>query len=682
VEIVTRDLLLEHGRAVLRLLLPPVAVSLALAPIVIHWGGTPRSVFTYLLYVFVFDLLPGTLLWLALTGGTPTRGAAAAGWVFGLCLEAVVYDGLDPLGLANLTRLLPLVAVVVWALAVARRRVAAPPPSWGDDLWPPLVAAIAVAMVGVAIDAFTPIINIHFAEQALAANAITHGVPYRYPMIDGMPVFYNYLIHSHMAAASRLTGISTLELSSRCVPLALLVMSLYSLARVGLVHYASRWVGLLVILQVFIVVGRDHLQADFLASTIPRSSVFVLSTLAAFAAFFATVSELEELTRAEGRKGWGRWLVMVVLLWASAGLRMPALACFGAGVATAAAWSLLRGRSARPLIVLTIVAGGVGALSLVHFYGALTPFAAPKFMTLVMNPSASMAEVSSVAVFERLGLGSYLAGLLAFVLVLCGQCTFLIPGIVWLCLRRELGRHPLDVFWLGVAAFGAVITYFSHADGGSHITFMHYTHLSLAFLGARGLVLLWSADRAQGSVRIAWAAVALLATGQAGEAVAAMARSSNWRAQGPPVLLEGEDYQRLTAYLRGGHDPGCRYVVDGFFRPWHGNILPAEVPGLQLLGTPEKIAMFLERNADPGLVRRREFLEAVGAEVRGGRPSPETLGALQERFDVPGCLVVVVGFGDPEDARRASGWDFNAGRFYVFRALTGRRMFTQDGPTP
>src|SRR5262249_5381739 len=138
------------------------------------------------------------------------------------------------------------------------------------------------------------------------------------------------------------TGISTLELSSRCVPLALVVMSLYSLARVGLVHYASRWLGLLVILQVFMVVGREHLQAAFLASTIPRSSVFVLPTLAAFAAFFALVSELPELMREDGRRSWGRWLVMVVLLWASAGLRMPALACFGAGIAAAAAWNLLR----------------------------------------------------------------------------------------------------------------------------------------------------------------------------------------------------------------------------------------------------------------------------------------------------------------------------------------------------
>ena len=651
----------------------PLAACLALAPIALYFGTAPGSLAAYLGYVLLYDLLPGTLVWQQIRAPQDGRIVSqSAGWVVGLCLEVTVHDLSDRLGLPRGAYLYawPVMVVASGAAAAALRRrptlVEAPTRDWAS---PVLLAVGAGAVLLVAIGAFTPAIDFHFAEQALIANAVKAGPPYEYPVVQGSPLFYNYLIHSHVAAASAVTGIPTLELVSRSVPFALTILCLLAALSLGLEQYGDRRVPILVIAQVFGVVGAiqgQRIQTGFFGSGIPGATVFVLSSLAAFAIFFTLTSEYLRFCR-ESFSVASLGLI-ALLMWSASGMRLPALVGFGAGVfADLVSPGTAASRRIKACLVLAL-AGLALIASLPAFYGLGSEFAGTKFMELAAGPAESLREIESFRVFRGWGVSKQAAGLLAFVLIVFGQATFLTGGAIWLWRRRELFRHELDAYWLGVLLLGALFIGATYAGGGSHFTFMHYGHFALSFLGARGLLLfLDRRERSRGGAALVAFTVGM-AVLQYGETTHAVSNSLGdiRERRTKPFLVAGEDYASLIALLQGPAGARCPVVAVG---EWNGpeNSLAAEVPQLHMLGTETTLRRFLARHRDLDIERRRALITAVSQVVAEDSGALANLQRAKRGSGVGGCVLVLVAYPSADLASLKADRRLRDGAFGGFR---------------
>jgi hypothetical protein len=654
--------------------LGPLAACLALAPIALCFGTAPGSLAAYLGYVLLYDLLPGTLVWQQMRSREDGRDVSlSAGWVVGLCLEVTVHDLSDRLGLPRAAYLYawPVIVVASSATVAALGRrptpVKTPIRDWAS---PVLFAVAAGAVLLVAIGAFTPAIDFHFAEQALIANAIQAGPPYEYPVVQGSPLFYNYLIHTHVAAASAVTGIPTLELVSRSVPFTLTILCLLAALSLGLEQYGDKRVPILVIAQVFGVIGAiqgQRIQTGFFGSGIPGATVFVLSSLAAFAIFFTLTSAYMRLCREESLSIAGLGLI-ALLLWSASGTRLPALVGFGAGVlADLLTPGTTASRRTRACLVLGL-AGLALITSLSAFYGLGSQLAGTKFMELAAGPAESLREIESFRVFHGWGVPKQAAGLLAFVLIVFGQATFLTGGAIWLWRRRELFRHELDAFWIGVLLCGAFFLGATYAGGGSHFTFMHYGHFALSFLGARGLLLfLDRRERSPGAAALAAFAIGMAALqyGETAHAVTVSVGDLRVR-RTKPSLVTGEDYASLIDRLNGPAGARCPAVAVG---EWNGpgNALPAEVPQLHMLGTETTLRRFLARYRDLELERRRALITAVSQVVSEDSGGLAGLQRAKQESGVGGCVLVLVAYPSADLVSRKVDRRLRDGSFAGFR---------------
>ncbi|MBF0525342.1 MAG: hypothetical protein HQK56_09630 [Deltaproteobacteria bacterium] len=649
--------------------------SISFFPLAIYWGTSSGSLLHYFLYVIIYDIIPGTLLYVLLsrTGlGQGRFGLAVVGWTLGLCLEVTTYNLLDPWGMTHYFQYYPVAAILCCGMAFYLRQGKADPQRNGAISFEPYFSlwfwfALAVSIIIVAVPMFKPIMDPHFAVQAAISNSITAGWPYNSPFVDGAPLYYHYLIHTHMAAAGTITGIPALELTSRITPFFLIILCLSSIYIFALNHYKSKWVGILVIVQAFWVVGVSPILYYWLGSAMPLRSVLLISTLAAFPIFFWLTSE--SFIFFEERKYIGsRLLIIILLAWTLSGTRLPGLTAFMAGLGLVVAWRYIRGRRilAQPVFILAITCVLL-VTSLIHFYGILSPLSAVKFMKIVTNPAKSLPTFGSVNWLHGvLGLPLYLSGAIGVFIIIIFQASFLVGGALWLFFKRSFSSHYLDIFWLATLILGSFISYFTFAPGFSHFSFMDYGHLGLNFLGARGLLLFISAAKNskwyQNIIVILITCSLLLL--QSYNNIQNFILAGNLKFQNTkPVTAPGQEYQHLIDYLRRTHKSNYKYVVFGF----DPSSLPAEIKDLYLLGSPNQIFYYLDRHSEPILKAHLAFIKAIEYKIGAGLINLSVFQSLKTTHRVSEHVKLIIFGGMITNLPPNAGEAFKAGNYAVFQ---------------
>lgn len=648
-------------------------------PIAIYFGTSTLSLFYYFFYVILFNVVPGTLLYCCLRKEwNLIDGLPLIGWTIGLSLEVSLYNIVDQLGLIQYFNLYPIISILICGIIILRRNFQLISSSKIKHLFfPPFVIATALSLIFIALQDFSSnIIDLHFASQASHANRILIGWPYQY--IEGIPLFYNYLIHTHIASASQFTGIGTLELATRSVPFLLSILCLSVIYYFSINNYKNKWIGILVIAQIFGVIGYQFIQRNFFGSAIPSAAVRLISTLVAFPIFFVLVSEtFREGTASHAKTNdfdYGRLVIVLLLLWSASGIRSPALIAYGAGLAPFVIWNYYRYKVISWNIIIFLISSVViFGLSLIRFYGVLSPFSATAFLEFVPGPAVSFDRLNfqSFRILQKIGLPFYISGVLAFLLMMSGKVTFLTGGIFWLLIKKQIFRHRLDIFWFGTFLCGCFFWYFTFAGGGSQGTFLHYAHFCLAFVGARGLYKYISRPKlscAGLAVIVITILMSLLHFGETGYTLANKAKSLQYQ-QYKPSLLGGEDYRLLIDYFQSHNKSKCSYLVVGDMEPTISEALPAEIVRLRQFGSFRSLQTMINRHANPELVNRLGFLNASSKKTQKDLLDSKDFLRSKNEFTIPQCITIIIAEGKGLENKifSGNGWMHKSGRFAVLQ---------------
>ncbi|NUR31030.1 MAG: hypothetical protein HOV83_35140, partial [Catenulispora sp.] len=198
--------------------IPACLTAVLTAVFVVFYGVSVADVAKFAAYLLVVVVVPGTLLWRLLRGGSGLLAAdVAAGTALGYALTVLAYLGLRAVGVPQLAVAPSLLVVGLFAGLPRLRRhwhgSGERTPWW----WSWLVAAFVLFLVAWSGIAFfrghgldwpgdaSPYADIPF-QQALAAE-LKHHFPGQIPFVSGEPLHYHYFFHAHLAAASWGTGI-------------------------------------------------------------------------------------------------------------------------------------------------------------------------------------------------------------------------------------------------------------------------------------------------------------------------------------------------------------------------------------------------------------------------------------------------------------------------------------------
>lgn len=647
-----------------------LVACVGLFPMAWWFGTSPSTYLRYLAYVLAFDVVPGSLLYLALQGNgrRPAIGLSFLGWAIGLALETSIYWACDRTGLRAAFPFYPAIvipALVIWLGASSRRlpRTACT----HHYRSPAFLLTLALPVLLLSGPLFTRQLDWHLIFQSAIATSIQRGFPYEWFELVGMPLHYNYLFHSHLAGASAVTRVPVLELAGRSVPFLSLILCLGTTYFFAIRHYRSRWIGILVVAQIFGVVGWQTIQTWYLGSGIPLSSALVLSTLVSFPIFFTTVSLASDALR-ERHFPRRPLLLILLLMWSLAGIRAAGLVAFGFGVGFIALVRVVKARrsAVRPALLLACSLL-VFSSGLFVFYGAGSPYGTTGFMELVSGPWASFGRpFRSLAWFESLGLPTYAAGIAAFLLCLLGQVTFLLPGLLAAAILRSESRHGLDPFWVGTILCGGVFLFFTAASGHSHFTFMYYGHFGMAFLGAAGLLALLRARRFPAFRAISLALAGCLLLLHAAETIDSLvANREDLRFQSSgPAVVRHRGYDGMLEHLRGLEQDDHVYYVA--IEADLAAALYADVPGLRLLATRRGLRVFEPVLDVPELSRRNDFAQEIDLLASAGDWDIEQFQDVKDRTLVAGPIRLILVGSPNEDASRPSSADFSSGELWLF----------------
>jgi len=224
------------------------------AVLLIQWSilGIPMVMGArFLAYELVFVLLPGSLLYLAVS--RKRRGllqVLAVGWPLGYGMAAAAYALLGAMGIREAYSLYPFLAPSLWiALCGIRRRsqTATVQRSAGIPLRY-CVLLLCLCAFAVTLVAVSPLGLTRFPLQAVGpgtcaadpmfdaslAGSLKATWPPASPSMAGVPIQYQLLLHLYVAAAAQVTGLPTTVLLLRLVaPLlvSVVVIQLFSLGK-------------------------------------------------------------------------------------------------------------------------------------------------------------------------------------------------------------------------------------------------------------------------------------------------------------------------------------------------------------------------------------------------------------------------------------------------------------------
>ena len=624
----------NYSKELISLLVWLIATFIGLGILAIMFGVGWTAYLKYVAYVAIYIICPGVICYSLLIGKHhDPLTMLLHGWVFGGVLEMGTYLLLLVLNVQQSFFYYPLAigAITIWKrhriFSATSDRSESPPP----ELTLLLLTIIALSFIA-ALYAYQPTIDPHFADQAMYANSAKMGWPLIYLYAYELPPYYHYMFYFHLAAASEITGLPAIILACRLsliVQYALLMALIYNFMRK---RFSSAWLGFLVLFQIFGVVGYTRIMAWIFASAVPGAMMLVSATMASFPVFFVLLYETTDWIKKSNRE-LGQLCIITIMLIVGSGVRSSLLPIFGLGLGFLILVYVFRDRTI-PWRVLTIL--GLTLISFIFglffFYGAGTDLTATKF--LQYSPLGSVSILTTPKYLETLGLSPNLSAHIAFVIMIFGRSTFLLPGVIGLFLLRRYNAKN-DLLWLLVGFYlaGVLFVYFYTALGGSEYTFLYYGHFAFNCLGALGLYYV-IIERHKIIVKyvLVSLAVFLLALQSYDVVPAAIYQTKNLAERSsPPVFSSQEAYNKLIQWLQQNIPPDNVCITAGYRPEWTEKTFPAMVEGLQLYGSRRKVGYLAQRSSgDPSLYRRLELLKRLEEGKNGKKPDLSMLKTIRQ----------------------------------------------------
>lgn len=631
--IFTHGLFKNYSKQLIGVLVWSITTFIGLGILAIMFGVDWEAYIKYLAYVVIYLIYPGVICYsLLISKRHNPLTMLLHGWVFGGVLAMGIYLLLLILKAQQSFVYYPLAitAITLWKrhriFSTTYDRPRSPPPK----LALLFVTIIALSFIA-GLYMYQPTINPHFAEQAMYANSAKMGWPLPYLYAYGVPSYYHYMFYLHLAAASEITELPTIILACRLsliIQYALLIALIYNFTRI---RFSSQWLGFLVLLQIFGVIGYTPIMAGIFGSAVVGAMMLVSATMAAFPVFFVLLYETTDWIKKSNLE-LGQLLIITIMLIVGSGVRSSLLPIFGAGLGFLILIYVVRDRKI-PWRVLAIL--GLTLISFIFglffFYGVGTDLAATKF--LQYSPLMSVRSLTTPKYLQTLGLPDVFSRHIAFIIMIFGRSTFLLPGGIGLFLLRRYNAKN-DLLWLLVGFYlaGVLFVYFFAALGGSEYTFLHYGHFAFNLLGALGLgYVIMERRKIIVKYVLISLAVFLLAI-QLYDVVPAATREIENLAKrrSPPVFFRLKAYNELIQWLQRNIPPNNVCITAGDRARAFERTFPPMVEGLQLYGSRRHVKLLVNRSGgDTSLYKRLELLKKLEG-GNGKRPDWSVLKTIRE----------------------------------------------------
>jgi len=508
---------------------PAAAVLVLTVGLWLGFGVSASDIALFLGYEVLFLLVPGWLLYVALSGQRHSfLREVSVGWALGHVVEILAFALTASLGLRGWFPLYPLLGICASLLMM--RRTAQPPQRANgsrtrDAPWVWAVAAVlAVGLVYVATTYFaqTPLPSRSgFAgwepdltfDLDLAAHLLHHW-PLSSPELSGTPLPYQPFAYVHMASIAQVTGIRLPVVLLRLYVPPLLVLLMLQLSWAGRRLTGEAWSGPIAAILVVLIGTVDPVLTDGHAPNLVGlafSPTFLLGMTMFIPALVLCAEQAQVVQRTDGRR---RWIVLALLLVGCAGAKAAILPVLAGGLVLYGGACLIRRHQIDHavgwlvgLIGLMFVAsywliyGGESEGVHLTIHGTATLFAA---FARLRGPFAHVPGVSALF---------WLTGNAIELLV---AVTAQLIGLIWVLRDRDLRASPTTVLLMAVLIAGLFPWFFTSAPGGSQTWFTSYGVVAGAFLSAQGLCVL-----GRSLVTRSRAAIARLAVPVAGTAIAA-----------------------------------------------------------------------------------------------------------------------------------------------------------------
>lgn len=470
----------------------PAAVVCAVAVVAfLTTGVTAGDLAAFAAWLGLGVMLPGTLLWRALTGGR-APGGLAAGLAFGYAVEVLAYIPARAAGVPMLVLVPPIAVVAAFACVPGLRR------HWrgdaGRDRMPVWCAWTVAAIVGYLVVWSTLFLYrvpvgrayVDMPYHLALVGELRRHVPPTLPSVLGEPLPYHWFVYAEMAATSRVTGIDPETLVYRLSTLPMAAATVVLVVLLGRRLGGSWGAGAAAAGVTYFLFG-PVLVDGVVFSTRSMFTVWASPTQTFGALLFVPVVLL--LT---GERTRGGWVALCVLLAALCGAKATYLPLLLAGVVLVVA---VRGLVKRRLPGAWL---GAAALTLgflvfaqgVLFAGGSQGTAVAPFATVRQVWGAAAGVPAAELAAAPLGPLVVLAGVYLF----CLACVW--GGVVGLG-RRALEPAMLLVLGIGAAGVGAALL-LGH-PAGSQLYFLEGARPYLSIAAVCGVV---------AAARVSWGRVA------------------------------------------------------------------------------------------------------------------------------------------------------------------------------
>ncbi|TCO17659.1 hypothetical protein EV652_117112 [Kribbella steppae] len=441
----------------------------------------------YLGYLLVVIVVPGTMFWRRLTGGTGWFTTdVVLGTAFGLAVEALFYPIGMVFSMPFAALLMPALAFGMYRALPRRKLPERPTPWWATAGVMVAVGVVAAWFVRVGSQlipltgpsALRP--NSDAPHSLALAAELTHHFPPRVPYADGKWVTSHWAAYDHIASSHWITSIPLDVLTYRMVPFGLLLLTVLGAAAVGM-QLTGRAVAAPIAAGLTVVAGDLAAWPWTVSNRLFTDTPFALGQLTNPTQAFSTVLLLPliAVTTLLLRRKPGQTRAQLFGLFVAAGVLIAALALtkattlpvYAAGLASA--W-----------IYLTVRAGRLNLRALVLGVGVAAAYALTFFLVLGGAQSGVMFDPGATFEYmaDQMGGGSAVAVIAAVVAI-----GWLMPAVGALLIRRRLPRDPMPVFL--VFGFLAALTASSllYDDGQAQLFFVRTGFIYGVLLATWGL---------------------------------------------------------------------------------------------------------------------------------------------------------------------------------------------------
>jgi hypothetical protein len=578
------------------LALGTVVILGAVVVLELGYGAQPGAVARYLGYEIGFVVVPGWLVYRAVSDrpGPPLR-QLAIGWALGYVLEIIAFLLTAATGTRRLLLVYP-VAVSVLAVAALRRRRrrrarpvrrcasdAAPPPRF---VWALVaVCVMVVGYVGIAFFDAKPLPeegNVHLGQDAPWAISIAaeakHHWPIQDPSVSGEPLPYHYFVQLHWAAASEVTGLDLATVFYRLWMLPLAVLLVLEMVVAGQSLLRSRQAGLI---AACVVVGVGQLQVDTSEVSLGLAPVEIIpfrgllftfligspSFLLGLVLFVPLVVLVgERIVAPAGERHRGEWALVTLFVVGASDAKVVLLPLVATALVLFAAWSWWTSRRvARAVwVALGLAASAFGALYLVQYRGHSSGLSVDLSAGVDYFTGMPMVALLREELLEVLPTVPGRTGVLAvaaFTFGVVGLLAAQLIGLVWLLRRQGFSLDPAQAWLLALFGAGLIPIMTVTSLQGNEQYFLFTALVAGCLVSGQGLWRAW-----ESRPPLAGRAARLVAVGTA----AGLAILLLLLAPARLDLLQGRDEQPLRYLVLFGGLAVCMVVLYAVAGRWVG----------------------------------------------------------------------------------------------------------------